>query len=412
MIRARCFALAVLVGASSWGASSVFAQPGMPGGYAGGPYHTPVAMTPPPDWYGESGEVVPAGAAYGPVQIAEGGFLRVEYLHWNLPNPGNVTLGAPLSGVEDLSDPFFVFTPGTNNIIAIATVPNTLGIQLSDVDGVRATVGLDLVSGGSLEIGAFMLGKKTSGFTRPVINEQVVVNPGDPLSAHLVPIVSATSLLDNGQIGNTLLLYNVSYSAAYASQLWGAEANYIGDEDREGLFWLNSVIGVRYFNLHEKLLQRGIFRETLLTIPDLVSNIDSVTYNNLYGPQLGARLEMVTKYIEMSLEPKLMFLGNTMFASVATSGLRTAADGIVSTQDQTTKFSFGVDVGTSAQINITPNFTVRVGYSFMWIDNVTRPEDNIYYNDNGFNNPPAVVTQMTRHDFVVHGASFGAELRY
>lgn len=404
MKRARCVALAALIGACAW-CAPVSAQYGPPGGA-----NESYMMMDAGQW-----ECPPEDAprtCFGLPSAFDGGFLRGEYLHWNLDNPGNVPLGAPLASTQDTSSPFFVFDPGTSNIIAVATVPTTLPVDLRDVNGVRVVGGLDLVYGGSIEIGAFMLGKKTSGYEVPEFPQEFVVNPGFPLSGHLVTRSVGTSVLTNGQVGNTIFLYNQAFSVQYASQLWGAEGNYIFDHDREGLFWFNPTVGFRYFNLHEKLLQRGVFLEEFAGAQPIVTTIDASTFNNLYGPQIGGRLELVTKYINMGVDPKLMFLANSMSANVITARLRSNDDPITSSPDRTTNFSLGADVGCYAQLNFGPNFSVRVGYNYIWFNSITRPEDNIYYNDNGLDNPPAIATNLTLHNFVVHGVSVGGELRY
>jgi hypothetical protein len=209
-----------------------------------------------------------------------------------------------------------------------------------------------------------------------------------------------------------VLLYNREYGVRYYSQLWGAEANWVGDTDREGLIWFNPVVGVRYFSLHEKMVQRGVFQDDIILLPPIVTTIESATFNNLYGPQIGTRMEIVSKYINLGVDPKLMFLGNTMSSSVTTNHLRSNNDGVFYSSDNTTSFSFGVDIGTHAQVNIGQNFSIRVGYNFIWMNRVTRPENNIYYNDLGPSNPPAVVEKLTKHDFIVHGVSVGGELRF
>lgn len=415
MTRARYFALAVLIEACSWGAVPGFAQSGMPGGpggYPQNPYRTPVPVAQPAEWYGDPDEVVAASAPYGPARVFDGGFLRTEWLHWNLQDPGDTILGAPLASVDNPSETFNVFDPGTTNIIALGRVSTTEPMNLADINGIRATVGLELLYGGTIEIGAFMLGVKQSGFSVNRFPLELVTNPNDPNSLHFVQRMVATSVLTNGQEGNRVLLYNRGYSAIYASQLWGAEGNYVGDYDRDGLFHLNPTIGVRYLSLHERLNQRGTFDNATDTLPSVTTDIDSMTFNNLYGGQFGARLELVSKYLGFGIDPKLLFLGNTMFGTVSTNHLRSNADHVTYSDSLTTSFSFGVDIPAYAQINIHENFSVRIGYSMLWLSRVTRPENNIYYNDNGSSNPPAFGTKLDYSSFLVHGMSLGAELRY
>jgi Putative beta barrel porin-7 (BBP7) len=415
MTRARCFALAMLIEACSWGAVPVFAQPGMPGGpggYPSSPYRTPIPMDQPAEWYGDPDEVVAGSAPYGPARIFDGAFIRTEYLHWNLKDPDDALFGAPLASVDNPSQRFDVFEPGTSNIIARARVPTTDGINLSDINGIRATVGMELLYGGTIEVGAFMLGVKQSGYSVDRFPRVLVRNPNDFFSLHFVEDVIATSLLNNGQKGDTVLLYNKAYSAVYVSQLWGGEGNYVGDYDRDGLFHLNPTIGLRYLSLHERLNQQGTYENDSISLPPVTTNINSMTFNNLYGPQFGFRLEMITKYLNFGIDPKLLLLGNTMFATVSTNHLRSNADPVTYTDELKTSFSFGMDLPAYAQINFGDRFSARVGYNFIWLNRVTRPEDNINYNDKGASNPPAISTVLNYNSFIVHGVSVGGEFRF
>jgi len=354
----------------------------------------------------------PNAPPFAPPPMFDGAFIRTEYLHWNLPNPGNVMLGSATAGTTDPTQPFDVFDPGTSNIIAKAYVPTLNSVNMADINGMRVTLGLDMTYNGSIEVGAFFLGTKKSGFEVTRFPETVVVNPDNPFSAHVVTVSAATTVLDQGQLGSTVFLYNSAYDVVYKSQLWGAEANWIGDYDRDGLFWFNPTLGFRYFNLSNFLQIHGAFQDQQISAPSITTLITSQTTNNLYGPQAGARLEMITPYVNMGLSTNMMFLGNTMFGSVSTSHLRSNADPASYTDDRTTSFSWGIDVGTYAQINVHENFRIRVGYNLIYLTRVTYPENNIYWNDNGVRNPPGIATNLTFHDFFVHGVSVGGELRF
>ncbi|MFN0051260.1 MAG: BBP7 family outer membrane beta-barrel protein [Planctomycetales bacterium] len=423
MTRARGLALALVVGACSWIPATARAQYGPPNGYPAMMNGSPMAegsmlpgdpqgMTAPPGgWYGDQQDYQSeqAPARYSSEPLFNGGFIRAEYLHWNLPDPGTTLLGAAVNNIANPTDPFVVYFPGTSLPQAVTRIPTAQSVKLADVNGIRTTVGLELFHGGTIEVGAFMLAKKQSGFE---IDNFASTSVGSFPFFRNLPGTVGTSLLENGQVSDTVLLYNQSFSVTYASQVWGAEANYVIDNDNGGLFHLNPTVGLRYFNIHETMNQRGVFQDTTLGGPEIVTTIGSSAYNNLYGGQFGARLELVTKYFNLGLDPKLMLLGNSMFAQVDTNHLRSNNDPFTSSSDRVNRFSLGVDIGTYATLNLRPNFSVRVGYNLIWLNRVTRPEDNIYYNNNGLSNPPAVGTNLTDHDFMVHGVSVGGELRF
>ena len=77
-----------------------------------------------------------------------------------------------------------------------------------------------------------------------------------------------------------------------------------------------------------------------------------------------------------------------------------------------TKFTFGTDVNAFATVHLRENFSVRIGYSLIWINQVTRPQRDIVYNDNGAAAPAGIGQQTVFHDMLINGFNFGCELRY
>ncbi|MGE5194803.1 MAG: BBP7 family outer membrane beta-barrel protein [Deltaproteobacteria bacterium] len=426
MTRARLFALAALAGLCCLGHRSAIAQSGPDApayGYPG-PAFAPGGSGPmPPDaepWYGSVDEVQAAGRRVGPRARVDGTFLRVEYLNYNFKNPGHELLGAPVAGVADPTKPFLVFPPGAPAPLAFAVVPSTQSIDLSNTSGVQVTGGMSFIDGGSLEVSAFMLARKQSGF-RMLPGQNIPFDTDfdgtiDPPAVELaegesLPLNVATSTLFHGQLSDHVFLYNVSYQAVMQSQLWGGEANYFFDVDDIGMLRFRPLIGARYLNLTERLTQVGVFQD-ILPGPPIVTTIDSHATNNLWGPQIGFRTQIVTKYLEVGLTPKLLFLGNTAQVNVFTNHLRSNVDPVVGSGDHTTTFSFGADVGTYAQLNLSPHFSIRGGYNLLWLNRVTRPHKDVYYNDNGPLAPPAVVSRTVFSDILINGFSVGAQFQW
>jgi hypothetical protein len=193
--------------------------------------------------------------------------------------------------------------------------------------------------------------------------------------------------------------------------LWGGEANYLYDLDAVGFLQFRPLIGVRYLNLTERLTQTGVFQSDLPIAP-IVSTIDAHTTNNLWGAQVGFRTTVVTQYLEVGLTPKILFLGDSMTANVFTNHLRSNSDPTVGSISTTTAGVFGTEVGSFAQINLSPNFSIRGGYNLLWLGRVTRPQKDVYYNDNGSSAAPAIASRLVFSDILITGFSVGAELRY
>jgi hypothetical protein len=439
MTRARCSALALLLSVCCLGPAPLYAQYAQGGPAAPAaddsrlfpaPEGTSQADCPPfdpgadcPPWYGCIEEIQSSSGRFGPIPVASGWRLRAEYLNWMVKKPGNQLLGAPVQGVVDPTKPFFVFAPGTASPIAVATVPTTQSIDLSNISGLRVTGALDLIAGGQVEVSAFMLARKQSGFflatgkSAPFDDDfDFGSDPFEALEGEtplFLPLVSGTSVLFNGQISDHIFLYNVSYQAIFQSRVWGAEANYLTSaQDPEALLQCRGLVGFRYINLSERLTQRGVFQDFLLGGPPVVTTIDSLTMNNLYGAQIGLRTQLVTSWLELGITPKLLFMGNTMVASVFTNHLRTNNDGTFSSNDQTSTFCFGAEGQAYAQANIAPHISVRIGWDVLYLTRVTRPQTNIVYNDNGPAAPPGLVEQTKFTDIFISGWSVGMQIQY
>lgn len=442
MTRARYIALAVLIGACWMGHSRALAQGGpdysgfavapgeafspgeapyLQGGvypgqgnspplyYPGGPPAPQYAAPQDPyaqpvvggEWYSgyqDGADAQPAGQQ----PFFSGGFFRLEYLNWTISKPGPVLLGAPIRGVGDPSQPQPFFDNG-GALQAVAFVPNLGQINLKNLNGVRGTMDTDLFYGGTLEVSAFLLDRATSS-----IEYDGLYNNGTEV---------VTSTFFHGDLGdarntNNLFAYNRQFKANYTSRLWSIEGNYLFDGDQEGFLQFRPMLGVRYYSVHEALTQEGTFTNTAIIAPDTISTIDTVAYNQLWGGQLGFRSELVTKYLVLGIEPKFALMGNAGTAQVTTNHFRSNLDPIVSTKENFLTFSTVFDGGTYARVNVTPNLSLRVGYSIMFVSRVSRPGSDIFYNDNGPTNPPAVVARKSFNDITVQGLTLGAELRY
>ena len=366
-------------------------------------------------WYAGAEEVGPSPGlnAYNWI---DGVYFRGEYLNWTVSNPGDVLLGAPVLGNPDPRKPFVALDAG-NNPLGVVQVPSTRDMTLHDLNGGRITLGAEFTYAGAMEVSGFMLERTTStiqpvglGINTPAETPQGILS---------LPRLSGTSTLVNGAIANNVETYNTFYQATYESQIWGVDASYYIDHDRDGFFQFQPSVGFRYIGLREKLLQRGTFRDITFADPiDTNTEIDSTTSNNLFGPQGGFRSELVTKYVVIGFENKIAFTANNMQAGVRSFHFRSNVDPEVITNEDKVGFSPMVDLGVYSRVNLTQNFSLRLGYNLMWIGRVTRPEDNVIYNDNGpyvppFSfNLPDVVTNLTRHDIKVYGFNIGGEYRF
>lgn len=412
MPRAGFGVLAVLVSLCWFGSATAHSQniapvyyngptTGGPPPQTGGPYiqqFDPYCPPPQAAGYGQGyeqgGEVAPG---LGRQKIFDGGYVRTEYLNWSTSQPGDSLMGAPVLGNPNPRLPF-VATDPFGGILGVGIVPSADPFQLDSNNGFRGTLGATLMSGPTFEVSAFVLAPTTSSFTY----------------GNLLPqgLLVGNSTFVNGQLANNIEFYNDFYQATYRSQVWGGEANFIIDYDPTGWIQLQPMLGFRYVSLHEVMHQRGNFRDQILLF-DTTTDIDSQTYNNLFGPQIGFRTEFVWNRFAVGVEPKLALTANSMIARVSTTHFRSVSDPEVNTQQSFTGFSPLFEVGFYARIPITRYGSLRVGYNIMYLSRVTRPEDNIYYNDNGpLPTLPDVVVSASRHDISLQGLTIGAEFRW
>ncbi len=372
-------------------------------------------------WYGNYDDVAAAEVpGYRRKPIFENGYFRAEYLNWTISRPGDVLLGSPVLGNPDPSQPFIVNDLG-GSPLGTATVPTTIPFALNNQNGFRATIGADFIYGGLFELSAFVLAPAKSSFSYDP-NQLMFNTAGGGNSLSPIPTTQfiGTSTFVNGQLANNVQLYNYSYKADYYAQLWGAEANYLFESNNPGgILQIRPLVGFRYVSLNNQMTQNGVFRDTTFATPvDTNTNINSVTYNNLYGPQVGLKTELVSKWVTLGFMPKIGLAGNTMLASVSTDQFRSPFDPPTYHEQKFTGVSPMIDLSTYLTIHATDRLSFRIGYNFLFLGRVTLPEDNIYYNDRGPYLPPVsfippdVTVSATRHDYRIYGLTCGGELKF
>lgn len=333
--------------------------------------------------------------------IAKNMWIRTEYLHWDFMDPGDTLLGAPVSGIDDPTRGFQA-TDAFGNILGTARILTTNDMHLRDNNGFRGTVGVPLTFG-SFEAQFFVFGRATDEVIANDFNRQPTPNTN----------LIGTSVLENGNVSNLIFFYDNSFSAEFKTQVWGFDTDVVVNMTETDYGWNNSaVVGFKYLDVRENLIQRGIF-DNLGTIPPITSVIDSATQNSIYGPSFGIRTEYRYGIFSIGAEPKLMFGVNSYDASVETFDLRQLNDINVRTDTTANQFAAVFDLALQAKVKVREGCVLTVGYDFMWVHGVTRPDDNIFYNDNGgFPTPPGIVLRTKKQDFRLDGWSIGGEFSW
>ena len=208
--------------------------------------------------------------------------------------------------------------------------------------------------------------------------------------------------------------------------------------------------GFRYTNHSEELIQHGTFDNSSsidqpfplfpdfvtgvfpprpnLIDPALVNTIYSRTRNDFFGGQIGFKTEWATKWLAVGATPKLALGANNYVATVETRDLRDSPDlrdpanpatsllgnpqddGRVFTEVRRTHWAPAFDLNLHARVNLTDWASVHVGYNLIWMHNLARADNIVYYNDTGLTNAPGVVVQQSREDLWMKGISIGGQI--
>ena len=345
--------------------------------------------------------------------LARNSWIRLEYMNFDASRPGSHLLGADNPMVNNERMPFTVTSGGVD--IGVATVPALDSIQLKNVNGMRGTLGV-MLKGGGLELNVWGLKENDASFSVPDLGAQDFgPSPGGNLPPD--PVFAATSTLVNGQPGNNNFLYDHSFGARYVQDVWGTGINYIADDSNvgEGLK-LMPILGFRYLEVTEGLFQVGVFNGGFDGVVDfgedlnsngvldfgedinndglldlgLVSVINSRVNNEIYAPQIGMRLQLQHRWFTVGFEPKLALGVNRYEMEVETNRLRSFGDPRTRETRRSARFAQVADFRFFLKLFPSEDLQFFIAYDITVAGGVSRAHDNIYYNDNGQSEPPAI----------------------
>ncbi|MEO1999659.1 MAG: BBP7 family outer membrane beta-barrel protein [Planctomycetaceae bacterium] len=237
--------------------------------------------------------------------------FRLDYMLWHFDEPGRVRLGAPVSGVVDTTQPFEVFDRLTGVSRGSAFVPDLQSATLMDINGIRGTFEIPY-KGGVFEASAWA--------TQQAGDAQfMAIAPGGTQAA--------TSLMVNGiPVSDNTIIYDVSFETDLTSELYGGELTLVLDDPTPGYgLKFRPMMGFRFLNFQEQLRQNGIDTNGGTEATRSVI-IDSQTSNNVYGPQVGLRMELTHPKFTFGVQPSITAGLNDYSASVRAERLFTVTD--------------------------------------------------------------------------------------
>jgi hypothetical protein len=304
------------------------------------------------------------------------------------------------------------------------------------IRGVRGTWGLQL-DGAEMELsfwgseqknalkdyGSIALGRIARFNIDPTIDPelglaQAGLNPGQQVFApnYAIPLLTNGAVQDFA--GANALLFNDTLKIQTGSQLWGTELNLLTTKRAPagaGLSW-QWLGGFRYLNLDERFSingTNGAFNGVDAIVPDQFTSISSNTINNVYGPQVGARMALTSQYFTLSVTPRIMMGLNDHQSSVTANPL-----GVLQTvsADDEVEFSTVTQVNLMAEIHVNSRLSLFGGWEVLCITDVTQPRENVVYDSSvsalGGLTTVDIRNQQSLRDFVATGISFGATFRY
>lgn len=373
-----------------------------------GPIYTPASQqVPGVPYYGPDGMITTRIGnedewdETGPVekfltQLSFNTYWRFEYLLWRIERPGDEYLGAELPSTVN-PESFDVFDDqDPPNLLGTGRVFNTRGISLTDNNGLRLTVGVPLTFG-AFEVSGFALQQA----------DQLLHSGELPSTSQFV----VTPLSQGGAPATTGLRHDQFFDVNYTTDIYGFQTKVIFDRSPPGEgFKLNPLVGFQFVDIQEQMTQTGGASD-ISTGGILTSIIDSDTNNNVWGPTVGFRAELVHRWFTVGVEPKVAIAFNNYQARVRTLNLRGTEDGQFTTRDRSIDFSPIFETNAYARLHLSESVTLTAAANYFFVYQVARPVDSIQYGDNGdFPTPPGVVVDADLRDIWFRGLSCGLEI--
>jgi hypothetical protein len=332
-------------------------------------------------------------------ELVRHSWVRFEYLHWNIQDPGNDLLGARMNLINP-RELHQAFDPGNLPRLGVFTfVPDLSDAQFNNLNGIRGTIGVS-TRAGSLEIDAWNIGQ--TAFERTIDPEV------DFLTGAV--IIPSVSLLSAGTPSDsTMILFDDGYRAELRANLFGSQGNWYFNPGGNGsIINFKPVVGVRYVRYYEDLSISG--RDILSgTTP----RISSTSHNNLVGPQAGVRMSYDNQYFSLGLEPKLMLGINRHQDKVRASSILDPANPPVTDESEDTDFAPVFSLASYLRVNFSDSVSLYAGYELLALTNVTRPADSIFYDSPLVATDPIQIgLRKSRQALFTHGLNVGGEIRF
>ncbi len=331
--------------------------------------------------------------------------VRLDYINWGISRPTTTLIGAQpgpgvlqpifsqFQSVQTNPTDVFPILEGFNQV-GQARAYDTTGVSLSENSGFQGTFTLPMTYG-DFEVSGFILAKANSA---PNPGGLPNGTPGVDESFAAIPVNVG------GLPSQTVALFSQSFNQYYSSFVFGAEANvfFSAIVPKDYGFVIKPMVGFRYLGIDEHF-------DVVATNPGVpATTISSSTINNIYGPQVGGRFELLTKWFTIGLEPKIM-LGVNQFAA----NVNASDPNIGSSHDHDIEARFAPVGALDAYVHIPiqEHFRLYVAYNLIGTTNISRPQEQIDYNvTNGGQNDTHLA--LGNSGIMIQGYSVGCEFNF
>ncbi|MCA9080347.1 MAG: BBP7 family outer membrane beta-barrel protein [Planctomycetaceae bacterium] len=432
-----------------------------------------------PAWGTPSGGWCPPGGSYGPQytqelvpdhtnawygpdrphhrinEVFRGSWFRADYLLWSIEGPGDTLVGSPMSTTDPrsvfrASDPVtgvrlddqgqqfaainaslggtFLRNQNTDNT-GIGLVPglpadNRAAYQIAEGADHGQLNGARIAGGIPIFDEAFEL----EAWTLQQSNNLIQIDPTSVTAQGITTnIIPAITLLEAGSPSDTaMLLFSNGLRVDLNATMWGTEGNWVFRPVTPNThIEIFPMLGFRYTRFGEKMNISGADISGQDDAgADIVLNhrIGMDNLNHIFGPQIGLRMLMETKYLTLGFEPKLAAGFNKVKQALYTQEIYrpTVGGTLVNSQglaaedpryltDEFTRFAPILDLAFYAKAHVTENFSLNVGYDFTLTGSVYRAYDSIAYNNADPSATPEIGISRSRSSMYVHGLMVGGE---
>jgi len=393
---------------------SVFAQAQRPEGFPLAEYQGPYYQDGAPTYYHQQPtwqhELLPSSRVNdydwdAAADLALAGTLgqawfRADYLWLNYRDPSSRELGGPT--LLDTSGTFPAIDRVTGvRILTNGTLIDQTGLDSDGVSGMKFTMGIPTQLF-TLETSAFgMIESKSRLNLDPFFDTNSFFNE---LTIPVIPVTrnGAPSLVD-------FILFDQGVDVTYRSRLQGVDAKIVFPALTPNVpMEVSPLLGFNYVNFNNRLNVAG---SDLATLTDHV--ISSKSFNHVFGPEIGLRMEARSKWVTLGFEPRLTFGINRMTSRVATQQIFSPTEANREIEDSETKFTPIVDLSTYARIRLAENLNLSLGYQFMAMAGISQSQRNIVWDSSSVLTAPSLIRlDLRRQDFWAQGINVGLQWQF